>query len=898
MCDSIQEGGQRCVTSTRPGYQALIKAIDAAKAPFGTPTEQRHRARNAFSAPAAACAPAGPADDAAAASADQMALDPENALNTAIAHASTRTGQTEVRADIERYHAEGDTKTVAFLNSALRRGQERADAAKAVKVAVRKEREKVKRKLTGSTGKLTRSTKATETWNMEAVFPGVAEWWDYEKNEGIKPTEVTPAVNKEVWLTCTEGHSFSSRGNNLTAPLRRTGRRFPLCPECNGRRARQFEATQANMQALVDAIDDPEAFNALTPALRLELMKQLGYLDRGGEVQRELALTIAHGDLTLAEVMNANKWDTLADRVFDTDEDRALAGTSGGGDTDAEIIADRTTRIARVMGAAGAASLLDEDSDLARHMARENIEHLWNEVYDNPTEVDQVLAEIRAEAGRSTFATALADQFETEVSEIATAPLPDGFNPTRLEADGTTKNINPTLAQRRFMVLAGERRRFMNFSDTGAGKTVSATLAVQAAGANETIVIAPKAVLPQWEKEFTDGFGDRVEIRRGLPTGDETPPAEGINRVWVTNFDKFQGDPEEIQRRLAPLAGRVDAIVYDEIHLAKSRDSAETSKRRTALENFTDTAGAANPDLMVLGLTATPVVNDLSEAQSLLRLVEGRTSKGFPTTPTAANAAKAHLRLAAAGMRHKPTYPVGMTKTKTTVDVTDRLPAITASIQEHKRRTGSPIIHPSAVERALLPAKLDAITTAVRNAEGPSLVYTHYVEGMVEPMRSHFEGQGMRVGVYTGSDNDTTRAETLARFKNGEYDVLIGSGPIATGVDGLQNVSNNLVVASAPWTDAADRQLIGRLNRRGQTRDVNVTYVLTEAKVGDLTWSWCRDHRMKRLEAKGDLANAATDGHFADSLVAGEGAGVDDALKGLYALRKESAVRSVSPQVA
>ena len=82
-----------------------------------------------------------------------------------------------------------------------------------------------------------------------------------------------------------------------------------------------------------------------------------------------------------------------------------------------------------------------------------------------------------------------------------------------------------------------------------------------------------------------------------------------------------------------------------------------------------------------------------------------------------------------------------------------------------------------------------------------------------------------------------------------EIDVLIGSRAVGTGVDGLQHWANTLIIASAPWTAAAYKQLVGRLVRQDQKKQMEVVFPLTYAEVGDTEWSWCQS-RPNRIRYK------------------------------------------------
>jgi hypothetical protein len=159
---------------------------------------------------------------------------------------------------------------------------------------------------------------------------------------------------------------------------------------------------------------------------------------------------------------------------------------------------------------------------------------------------------------------------------------------------------------------------------------------------------------------------------------------------------------------------------------------------------------------------------------------------------------------------------------------------------------------PLALEHILTRARLPVIRAHV----GPkTLIYTHYVQGIDRLLRDALVEDRWKVGFYTGEDKSG-----LDGFLEGDVDVLIGSSAIGTGVDGLQQVCNRLIVNVLPWTAAEFEQLKGRIYRQGQSRE-NVTLILplTYAEVQGQRWSWCGS-KMQRLRFKKSIADAAVDG--------------------------------------
>jgi superfamily II DNA or RNA helicase len=871
MCQSIEQGGKRCAAHTRPPYAALMSAMDdaAAKAPFApAKAGGRKKARDRFTA------------------VSEVEGDGTlNALNVVANHASTPQGAKEVARDLERFKAERDMQTVAWLTSCQKFGTERSEAAKETTAAIKKAVEKAKRAETGSRMELKRSSKATPEWNMATVFPGVAERWDTEKNEGILPTEVTPNTNGSIWLKCEQGHSWDGgRGNNIVVPIKAGKRYFPICPECEGRRPRLFARTQSELTSLADALGDPDAFNALPPALQYAVMNELNIL-RGSDdsMSRQVGMSIVNGNLTLKDVMLAADPKALEGKLDERlDDEGTLTNITDMDVTSSETNDGKGVEVDQILASAGVLALVPAESDLAASITRANNELLWERAYDaeiDPNEsLDTYIAYLDSRRGASTQGDAAIDRFIAEARAVQSFELPEGYVTERLNKFGEPVTMDPDLSQRRFALMAAEQRAIANWSGTGAGKTLSTVLAIQNDGARETLVVCPKAVREEWENEFKAGFPTTSEVIVVNDPEDfnkvRPEPAEGVNRVWVVNYDKFSGTPQALAKTIGPLAERVDALVFDEIHMAKASSASETdaSKRHRAIVRFRDRAEEANPGLMVVGASATPVVNNLEEAKSVLRIIEGPNASGpaFSTTPTIKNAANAHYRIAAAGVRRVMKYPTALTREDVTIDVTANVHQIQGRINQMRKSADgtSKAVHPAMMERALLPEKLPKIASIASqrkaNGEGGTIVYTEYTEGMVSPIRGALEAEGLRVGTFTGDDTPAERTAALKAFRNGEIDVIIGSQPIATGVDGLQAASNHAVVASMAWTAAADDQFVGRIHRRGQVRDSKVTYLLTEAKVGDgkdaVRWSWCKDNRQSRVKFKRDVANAAVDG--------------------------------------
>ncbi|MBE7057177.1 MAG: hypothetical protein E7388_07065 [Ruminococcaceae bacterium] len=71
--------------------------------------------------------------------------------------------------------------------------------------------------------------KTLEGYNdLQSINPAVAKEWNYEKNNGLTPTDVTPNSDIKAWWTCSKGHEWQA-----TIGSRHKG---SGCPYCSGRK--------------------------------------------------------------------------------------------------------------------------------------------------------------------------------------------------------------------------------------------------------------------------------------------------------------------------------------------------------------------------------------------------------------------------------------------------------------------------------------------------------------------------------------------------------------------------------------------------------------------------------------------------------------------------------------
>lgn len=88
---------------------------------------------------------------------------------------------------------------------------------------------------------------------------------------------------------------------------------------------------------------------------------------------------------------------------------------------------------------------------------------------------------------------------------------------------------------------------------------------------------------------------------------------------------------------------------------------------------------------------------------------------------------------------------------------------------------------------------------------------------------------GVVAGIITGKDTKKAKEAELRRFISGDMEVLVGTASIATGTDGIDKVSDLLILVDDTDDESLRRQIIGRILPRGADSDASkkVIYRLT-----------------------------------------------------------------------
>jgi superfamily II DNA or RNA helicase len=485
---------------------------------------------------------------------------------------------------------------------------------------------------------------------------------------------------------------------------------------------------------------------------------------------------------------------------------------------------------------------VSDDSDVIEMMIEGRVNTLWQHAMDGDEHSirDQVL---QMEGGK--YFNEIRCRFMNEYDLVQQLEIPQFY--AFSDSSGIVRR--PNLMQLLTAYRLKTRKRIGNWSGVGAGKTNAAILASAVVDAHFTVILAANSTVSNWGATVRRSFDANV-----IHVHDEKPRRfclqPGKRNFVVVNYESFQQDWSADLISLLAQQSCIDLIVFDEVQFTRQRYESESQKseRRKQVERLVQLGAQKNPDLRVLAMSATPVVNNLREAVKLLELLlPEHDFSAVPVQPCLANAVGIHILLREHGIRSIPQYEIKLVEKSVSIDGQELLHRLMELKPQQLLQ----------MEQTLLEAKLRHLAQWVRRG---TLIYTSYKTGIVEPLTTAVEKLGFRVQYFTG-DEQVVIEEFVRDFKNNRVDVLIGTAPVGTGVDGLQFVLDRIVFITLPWSHAEYKQIVGRLWRQGsafESVEVIIPQVtLRQQRVGP--WSW-DEQRLRLIEYKQTLADAALDG--------------------------------------
>ena len=468
---------------------------------------------------------------------------------------------------------------------------------------------------------------------------------------------------------------------------------------------------------------------------------------------------------------------------------------------------------------------------------------IWNRVLkeddENSKELINELIKLRETS--SEWVSSVIDEFMNEYERVQSI-VPD---------EDYKFKYAPKLMQKLMVYKLLENNSYLNLCGTGAGKTNAFLMSTRAVDANHSVIVCPNSVKDSWETAIKAIYPNIPSIEYG--STDDLTKLSGLDRVFIIiNYDKFSSGSMCTKDKMDEFIEVVkpEFVCFDEIHNAKVRDE-EMSIRNQNVTYFRQKCNEIFGDgFKTLGMTATPLINNLNEVKSLLELVTGKEFNEIGNRNTIENIHLAYKNLLLYGFRYVPDYGINVVNTEVNID------------GEHLR--GELITLKNGDVNAIEGTFVNDKMNAIKNDLTPgTIIYTTFIDKIVPKIEKKLKEFGVRYNRYTGNETADERKYILKSFAANDFDVLVASSPITTGVNGLQECCNKIIFISLPWTNAEYTQLIGRINRQGSVfEEVSIIFpCINIALENGKVWSW--DNKRKNIiTKKKTLSDAVVDGIF------------------------------------
>jgi len=392
----------------------------------------------------------------------------------------------------------------------------------------------------------------------------------------------------------------------------------------------------------------------------------------------------------------------------------------------------------------------------------------------------------------------------------------------QMEANGP-EIFNHTLNDQQKLTIKTlkERHFFLNYSETGAGKTKAAISASYYLGAKHVLIFCPNSVKSTWKRQIIEANfvnNDNVFVDSILSVfSDDDFTFE------IFNYDKFNTDGRADSRAKAIIdSKRYDLVVFDEIHRLKNKN-ANTYKQ---IFKMVRVLRKLNPNIKFLGATATPITTSNADLQGIYEMLSGKCADELTMGNLANKLINANKILETSGFGYFP---------KSKMDV--YFNGINSNELFAKGKFGKGIfetelanIDGSTIEEECIQyrhnrckiedlhlyLKFKAYKHLIKKG---TVIYTEYTYGdkILMDLKDLVEDTlHLSACIYSGDCKETDDgSHSIDEFVNGGKDVLIGTKSMCEGVDGLQKVSNRVILHTIPSVWSVMHQLIGRFDRQG-----------------------------------------------------------------------------------
>ena len=374
----------------------------------------------------------------------------------------------------------------------------------------------------------------------------------------------------------------------------------------------------------------------------------------------------------------------------------------------------------------------------------------------------------------------------------------------------------------------------MLLADTvGLGKTISAIATLCEPESRPALVVVPSHLPPQWKAQFAR-FMPRARVKTVKKPIPKRFDFENFD-VVITGYSQLRG----LEDVLVPAGFRT--IIFDEVQDLRHID---TVKHRVA-------KALSEKAEYCLGLSATPIYNLGGEIWSVMDVIAPEalgdlgdftqewSSGGLVRDPKAL-----HSYLTSQGLMLRRTKKdLGILDppvTREVITLEGDLEAL-KEVENVVKLLALSVLRNVVGESDEASRELDwklRLATGVAKAkavaafvkqlvqDGESVVLAGWHRSVYE-IWLH-ELRDCRPVLYTGTESTKFKEAAKTAFVEGQSKVLILSLRSGSGLDGLQHKSHSVVFGELDWSPQVMDQVIGRLDREGQTEPVTAYFLVVD----------------------------------------------------------------------
>jgi len=422
------------------------------------------------------------------------------------------------------------------------------------------------------------------------------------------------------------------------------------------------------------------------------------------------------------------------------------------------------------------------------------------------------------------------NRLREKASERERILMPDWTPPINA---GFIEGREPYGYQRQAAALTIQNPNLLLGDDLGLGKTISALCTLTTGAPLPAAIVVQPHLADQWRDRAEEFTHLRTHIIKGTQPYD-LPVAD----AYIFKYSNIAGWTDVIN------TGLFRSVIYDEVQELRTGRGTAKGHAAAYLSSRAD---------VTMGLTATPIYNYGDEIFNVMQFIEPgllgswdefmREWCDWGKTVKQPDALGTYLRDKGYFLRrteHDATVSAQMPPLNTVdwevgwnegaaQDAEDLFKMLAMTVLEGSFVKAGQAARELDMKMRLLTgvAKADSVAAYVDLLlrDSPRVLLAGWHRDVYDIWNRAL--QHHNPVMYTGTESSAGKRRNVARFTTGDSRVMMISLRSGAGLDGLQEYCSDVVFGELDWSPQVHKQVIGRLRRPGQSRQVTAHYLHT-----------------------------------------------------------------------